>query len=221
MPATACSAPSKGRVRQVNEARILRAAERVFADSGFAGARMAEIAAAAGVPKANLHYYFRSKRAIYRAVLDNILALWLAETASITETAEPGAALARYIRAKMRFSRRYPDASRVFANEIIHGAREIGPFLRGDMKALIDGKAAIIEGWIADGRMAAMDPRHLFVAIWALTQTFADFAAQVHAVMGVKSLSEAQFAAATEEVVALVLRGCAIDLATARMGDTR
>jgi TetR/AcrR family transcriptional regulator len=93
MPATASSAPSKGRVRQENEARILRAAERVFADSGFEGARMAEIAAAAGVPKANLHYYFRSKRAIYRAVLDNILALWLGETASITEAAEPRAAL--------------------------------------------------------------------------------------------------------------------------------
>jgi TetR/AcrR family transcriptional regulator len=121
----------------------------------------------------------------------------------------------------MRFSRRYPEASRVFANEIIHGAREIGGFLRGDMKALIDGKTAIIEGWIAEGRMAAIDPRHLFVAIWALTQTFADFAAQVHAVMGVKALSEAQFAAATEEVVALILRGCAIDLATARTGDGR
>jgi TetR/AcrR family transcriptional regulator len=221
MPATACSAPSKGRVRRANEARILRAAERVFADSGFAGARMAEIAAAAGVPKANLHYYFRSKRAIYRAVLDNILDLWLAETASITATAEPGAALAQYIRAKMRFSRRYPEASRVFANEIIHGAKEIGGFLRGDMKALIDGKSAIIKGWIEDGRMAAIEPRHLFVAIWALTQTFADFAAQVHAVMGIKSLSEAQFAAATEEVVALILRGCAIDLATARTGDKR
>jgi TetR/AcrR family transcriptional regulator len=221
MPATVSSERSKGRVRRANEARILRAAERVFADSGFAGARMAGIAAAAGVPKANLHYYFRSKRAIYRAVLDNILALWLAETAAITETAEPGAALAQYIRAKMRFSRRYPDASRVFANEIIHGAQEIGGFLRGDMKALIDDKAAIIRGWIAAGRMAPIDPRHLFVAIWALTQTFADFAAQVHAVMGVKSLSEAQFAAATEEVVALVLRGCAIHLASARTGERR
>jgi TetR/AcrR family transcriptional regulator len=204
-------AARKGGIREANEARILRAAERVFAKAGFAGARMAEIAAEAGVPKANLHYYFRSKRAIYRAVLDNILALWLAETDTITAAAAPGAALERYIRAKMRFSRRYPDASRVFANEIIHGAKEIGGFLRGDMKALIDGKAAIIRGWIAKGRMAPIDPRHLFVAIWSVTQTWADFAVQVQAIMGVKTLSEAQFAAATDEVVALILRGCGID----------
>jgi TetR/AcrR family transcriptional regulator len=232
MPATASSERNKGRVRRVpaarkggirraNEARILRAAERVFARAGFAGARMAEIAAAAGVPKANLHYYFRSKRAIYRAVLDNILALWLGETDAIAADAEPRAALERYIRAKMRFSRRYPEASRVFANEIIHGAREIGGFLRGDMKALIDGKAAIIRGWIADGRMAPIDPRHLFVAIWALTQTFADFAVQVEAIMGVRALSDRQFAAASDEVVALVLRGCGIHSASADRGERR
>lgn len=221
MPATASSAPSKGAIRRANEARILRGAECVFANSGFAGARMAEIATAAGVPKANLHYYFRSKRAIYRAVLDNILGLWLAETDAITRDAEPRAALERYIRAKMRFSRRYPEASRVFANEIIHGAPEIGGFLRGDMKALIDGKAAIISGWIAEGRMAAIDPRHLFVAIWAVTQTFADFAVQVQAVMGVRTLSDRQFAAASDEVVALVLRGCGIDFTSAGKGKRR
>jgi TetR/AcrR family transcriptional regulator len=215
MPATVSSAPNrrapgKGGIRRANEAAILRAAERVFARAGFAGARMAEIAETAGLPKPNLHYYFRSKRAIYRAVLDNILALWLAETEAITEAAEPRQALEQYIRAKMRFSRLYPDASRVFANEIIQGGAEIGDFLRGDMKTLIERKAAIIRRWIATGRMAPIDPRHLFVAIWSVTQTYADFAVQVHAVMGVAALSEAQFAAATDEIVALILRGCAI-----------
>jgi TetR/AcrR family transcriptional regulator len=78
------------------------------------------------------------------------------------------------------------------------------------MKALIERKAAIIGRWIATGRMAPIDPRHLFVAIWSVTQTYADFAVQVHAVMGVAALSEAQFAAATDEIVALILRGCAI-----------
>ena len=211
MPATVSSAPNrrapgKGGIRRANEAAILRAGERVFARSGFAGARMAEIADAAGLPKPNLHYYFRSKRAIYRAVLG----LWLAETDAITEAAEPRHALEQYIRAKMRFSRLYPDASRVFANEIIQGATEIGGFLRGDMKRLIERKAAIIGTWIAAGRMAPVDPRHLFIAIWSVTQTYADFAAQVHAVMGVAALSEAQFAAATDEIVALILRGCAV-----------
>jgi TetR/AcrR family transcriptional regulator len=216
MPATASSAPSSARrsrpggIRRANEEQILRAAERVFARAGFAGARMAEIAAEAALPKANLHYYFKSKQALYRAVLDNILALWLAETDIIAPGADPRRAIEHYVRAKMRFSRLYPDASRVFANEVIHGAPEIGGFLRSDLRALVEHKGAVIRDWIAEGRMAAVDPRHLFFAIWALTQTYADFATQIHAVSGVVVLSDAQFAAAAEEVVRLVLRGCGL-----------
>lgn len=222
MPATVSSARSKsppqgrpggkGGIRRSNEARILRAAERVFASAGFAGARMSEIAAEADLPKPNLHYYFESKRVLYRAVLDNILRLWLAETDAITREADPRDALESYIRAKMRFSRLYPDASRVFANEIIHGAPEIGVYLSTDLKDLVDRKSAVIRQWIAEGRMASVDPRHLFFAIWAITQTYADFAAQVHAVTGVAGLSDAQYASATEEIVALVLRGCGLKL---------
>lgn len=216
MPATASSARNsarprrarKGAVRRSNEARILRAAERVFARAGFAGATTAAIAALAGVPKANLHYYFKSKRDLYRAVLDNILRLWLAETDAISKDADPRAALDSYLRAKMRFSRLYPDASRVFANEIIHGAPEIGTYLRAELKALVDEKSAVFEHWIDEGRLAPLDPRHLFFAIWAVTQTYADFAAQVNAVLGVRALSDEAFATATEQVVSLILRGC-------------
>ena len=81
----------KGRIRLSNEADILHAAEHVFARAGFAGATMAAIAERAGIPKSNLHYYFRTKQAIYRAVLDNTLALWLAQTDSIREDNEPRA----------------------------------------------------------------------------------------------------------------------------------
>ena len=62
--------PSKGQIRQANEALILAAAERVFAGAGFGGATMAAIAQASGLPKANLHYYFGAKQDLYRAVLD-------------------------------------------------------------------------------------------------------------------------------------------------------
>ena len=59
----------KSQIRQANEALILAAAERVFAGAGFGGATMAAIAEAAGLPKANLHYYFGSKQALCRTVL--------------------------------------------------------------------------------------------------------------------------------------------------------
>lgn len=201
----------KGRIRLSNEAGILRAAEQVFARAGFAGATMDEIAQRAQIPKSNLHYYFRTKKDLYRAVLTNTLSLWLAETDSISEDNDPQRALSDYIRAKMKLSASHPDASRVFANEILHGAAEIGDYLRADLRALVDAKARVIERWIADGRMAPVDPRHLFFTIWAATQTYADFEPQVCAVLGVKRLGACQMEAATAHLIKLLLRGCGLD----------
>ncbi len=193
-------------MRVRNQAALLRGAERVFARAGFAGATVADIATEAGVPKANLHYYYGTKRDLYRAVLTNILALWLTETDGIVAEADPRAALEHYIRAKMRFSREYPEASRVFANEVLHGATEIRGFLSTDLRAIVAAKTQVMRDWIKGGKMAAIDPQHLFFAIWATTQTYADFGAQIAAVTGSETLSDRDYAHATEAVVAMFLR---------------
>ena len=214
MRATASSAPSspavavKGRIRRTNEARILRAAEAVFARAGYEGARMADIAERARMPKANLHYYFRTKQEIYHAVLDGILALWLRETELIAPEREPAQALADYIRAKMRLSRARPDASRIFATEVIRGAPHLGKYLRSEMKELIDRKARVIDGWVAQGRLAPLNARHLFITLWGATQTYADFAAQASAILGARRLTSRHLEEATEQLVGIVVRGC-------------
>ena len=205
----------KGRIRLANEADILHAAEQVFARAGYAGATMAGIALCAGIPKSNLHYYFGTKREIYRAVLTHILALWLAPTDSIQEDNDPRMALSDYIDAKMALTASHPDASRVFASEVLHGAGEIGDILRSDLRVLVERKAAVIERWIADGRMAPVDARHLFFTIWAATQTYADFEAQVCAVLDVPALDAPGISRATEHVKTLLLRGCGLELAAA------
>ena len=203
-------AQSKGLIRQTNEALILLGAEKVFARTGFTGATMAAIAEASGLPKANLHYYFGSKDVLYRAVLARILNDWLVPTHGITSDAEPRAALEAYIRAKMRLSAERPDGSKVFANELLHGAPVVQELLATELRQLVLDKAAVVQGWIDAGRMATVDPLHLFFTIWAATQTYADFDVQVSAVLGKDTLEPKDFARATEHVVALILRGCGL-----------
>ena len=207
---TAAPAPAAGRIRQANETAIVRAAEAVFARDGFRGASMAEIAAQAGVAKANIHYYFRTKQQLYRAVLERMLRDWLAETDGIRADADPAQALGAYVRAKMALAQTRPEASRVFAGEMLRGAPEMQDILRGELRELVARKSAVIEGWIAQGRMAPVDPPHLFFTIWAATQTYADFAPQVRAVLGARSLRGAAWQRATDHVVSLVLRGCGL-----------
>ena len=210
-PLAAAAAPRrKDHIRNAAEAAILLAAEAVFARAGFSGATMAEIAERAGLPKANRHYYFRTKAALYRALLDHILTLWLVETDGIRRDAHPAVALGDYIRAKMRLSAAHPDASRVFANEMLHGAPQIGAYLRRELKALIDEKSKAIEYWVASGQMDRIDARHLFFTIWASTQTYADFQPQVCAVLGKAKLSRAELDRATEQLVRMVLKGCGV-----------
>ena len=71
-------------------------------------------------------------------------------------------------------------------------------------------KSAVIDGWIAAGRMPPVDAVHLFFTIWAATQTYADFDVQIRAVLGREALDAADHARATEHVVSLILRGCGL-----------
>jgi TetR/AcrR family transcriptional regulator len=199
-----------GSKRLANEARILKAAEEVFATAGFAGARTAAIAKRAGVPKANLHYYFGTKEALYRRLLEAILEVWLGMGESIRPEADPAQAFAAYIAAKVEHSRRRPYASKVFANEMLHGAPRLRAYLRQALRRWVAAKARVIEGWVAAGRMAPIDSRHLFFAIWAMTQTYADFDVQVAAVLGRKRLAPRDYQAAAALVTRLVLRGAGL-----------
>lgn len=205
------AAAPKSRIWQINEAAILGGAERVFARAGFEGATMMQIADEAGVPKPNLHYYFGSKLDLYRAVLDRVLHDWLDPTEVFVADAQPRAALETYVRRKMALAFERPDASRVFANELLHGAPVIGELLRGELRATVVDKARVIDGWIAAGKIAPLDSTHFFFTLWACTQTYADFDVQIRAVMGDAALGEAAQRRATEHVLRVVLRSCGLE----------
>jgi TetR/AcrR family transcriptional regulator len=197
-------------IRAANRERILGAAEQVFAGAGFNGATMAAIADAAGLPKANLHYYFGNKGELYREVLAATLRDWLVPLDDLVPEADPRTALEAYIRAKMALSAARPEASRVFANELLHGAPVLGDLMRTELRAMVRRKAAVIDGWVGAGRMAPVDAVHLFFTIWAATQTYADFDEQVRAVLGRTKLTRRDHQRATQHVVALILRGCGL-----------
>ena len=196
--------PRKTRIQAQNEELILDAALEVFSSHGFRGSTVDQIAAKCGLSKPNLLYYFRRKDDIYTAVLERTLASWLEPLRALDAAGDPTAELSRYISEKMRMSRERPEASRLFANEILHGAPAIGKFLKGPLKALVDEKAAVIRTWVAQGRLNAVDPYHLIFAIWATTQHYADFEVQVRAVLG---NGQDGMAAAEQTLLTLIMSG--------------
>jgi TetR/AcrR family transcriptional regulator len=200
-------ANGRGNIRESNEMRLLKAAETVFAERGFSGATTAEIAARAKLPKANLHYYFRTKAELYRAVLANVLELWLDELDRFAPDRDPSEVVAEYIAAKLNWSRVRPNASKVFANEILHGAPFLKSYLARDLRRRVEDKAHVVRHWIGQGKMRPLDPKHFVFQLWAVTQHYADFEVQVRAVLGRRRLTESDFAAAATNITQLILQG--------------
>lgn len=176
--------PKFTRIQQRNRGRILEAALRVFSQFGYRGSTLDQIATEAGLSKPNILYYFDGKEAIHRTLLENLLDTWLDPLRTMNPDGDPIKEILGYVHRKLDLSRDYPHESRLFANEVLQGAPRIIDDLRGDLKQLVDEKADVIRGWSAAGKIAEVDPYHLIFSIWAMTQHYADFDVQVHAVIG-------------------------------------
>jgi len=172
------------RIQRTNRKRILDAALEVFSAHGFRGATLDQIAEAAGLSKPNLLYYFDSKDAIHRLLLTRLLDTWLDPLRMIDPMGDPQTEILAYMRRKLQMSQQYPRESRLFANEILQGAPRIEGFISTELRVLVDEKAQVIAGWAQAGRIAPVDPYHLIFSVWALTQHYADFAAQIGMIRG-------------------------------------
>ncbi|GAA3541748.1 TetR/AcrR family transcriptional regulator [Zobellella aerophila] len=198
------------RIRAKNEEKIIRAASRIFAEYGYAATKTAAIADLAELPKPNIYYYFGSKEKLYRAVLESMVEPLLAASEPLVEYSDPVRALTAYIRTKLLISKDYPYASKVFANEIMHGA----PHLPSDIVARLTAQTRILTSrlseWMEQGLMDRVDPKHLLFAIWASTQTYADFNWQITMTLGKEELDEQDFEQAATLITRLVIQGCAV-----------
>ncbi|MDH5452546.1 MAG: TetR/AcrR family transcriptional regulator [Paracoccaceae bacterium] len=194
-------------IRQENERLILSAAEKVFAEAGFGGATMQLIADMAGLPKANLHYYFATKEELYRKVVQNIFEIWLHAADVFDNAPGPVEGIGAYIDAKMEISRRHPEGSKVWASEVMHGAPVIQDYLETTLRDWTTGRSQVIQKWIDEGKMDRIDPEHLLYMLWATTQHYADFGHQIETLNGGRRLSEKQWKAAKDSVKQIILRG--------------
>ena len=194
---------------EANRERILDAALACFARTGLSGTRIEAIAQDAGLSKTNLLYYFRSKNALYLAVLTRTLDMWLEPLRAIDADRDPREALGHYITAKLEAARDHPEASRLFALEVMQGAPMLSAVLATDLKELVDRKVALLQRWQAEGRLKPHKPHHLLFQIWATTQHYADFATQVEQLAGA-SLADPVFFQQTREAILASILGAVL-----------
>jgi TetR/AcrR family transcriptional regulator len=150
-------------------AELLQAARTAFAEKGYAGTTLTDIAVSAGLRKASLFHHFRSKEALYLEMLSDI-SEELAQLVAQARLAE-GSFLERLDRLGIlvvRYLGRHPSAARLAVRELVDG----GPYSQGGGRERValsmQAVAAFLELGMEEGVIARSDPRHLASSIIAL-----------------------------------------------------
>jgi len=151
------------------ERQIFDAALRVFARKGKDGARMQEIADAADINKAMLHYYFRNKETLYAEVFAFTMHRFRASFgASLKEAPTFEETLRVFIEGYVEFVRSNGDAMRLMVSENLAGGTLLGEHLRR-MKE--DGQAPPqiliekVEAAVEAGEIRPVDPHHTVLSV--------------------------------------------------------
>ncbi|MGH9406749.1 MAG: TetR/AcrR family transcriptional regulator [Terriglobia bacterium] len=161
--------PRKNTVHPDARAAILRAAERIFAEKGLEGARTDAIARSAGVNKALLYYYFRSKNALFQAVVENVLEESHRRLMAIlsSEGAASGVLL-RYVEALFDVLSRRPEYVPLIHRLILTEPKLVERLMRGYFVPRSRKLAAVIRRGVRDGEFRRVDSVQMAISIGAL-----------------------------------------------------
>ena len=198
-------APRAARVEK--EQAILNEAEAQFARHGVEGATLEGIAAALGLSRHNLLYYFPSKELLYRRVLDDVMTQWLDGMGALAAGDDPATSLRQYIGAKLRSARERPAASRIFAQEVMAGAPRYADAITERVRPVLQADVRVFERWARQGHIRKLDFTHLMFMVWSVTQAYADLAPQFALLLGKPALDGGDFAAAQAMLERVVLEG--------------
>ena len=142
--------------------RILDAATQVFAEVGFAGARVDSIAERAGINKAALYYHIGGKEELYAEVLRNLVGDAPEQGIKMIQaTASPEDKLRLYIRNLAQFIESRPSIAPIMLREMASGGQHLSEFLIQTMLRIITTLAGILAEGEQQGIFAPTIPMAL------------------------------------------------------------
>ena len=194
-------------IRQRNQRLILAAASEEFAAKGFDATQTRDIALRAGVPKANLYYYFQSKENLYAKVLLGFVEPLLEASAVLRESDDPVVGLQAYIAARIRIAREHPHIAKVFSGELLLGGRQLPEECRDLLYAEAQRNVECLRSWIERGLLAPVDPEHLMLFIWSATRTYTNLGWQMAHITGQQVPQDGDYQNAAATITRLVLGG--------------
>ena len=184
---------------------ILEAAERIFAEEGLEGARTDAIAAAAGVNKALLYYYFRSKDDLYRAVLETYLADFNRQAlAVLSSRGSARSLLLRYINLHFDFIGAHRHHGPLFQRMLMTDQRSLARMAQQYFLPRSEALLKVIERGMHSGEFRRMDSTHAAISLISLIVFYFSSAPVLRAVSGIDAYAKANVERRKKEVLEFV-----------------
>jgi TetR/AcrR family transcriptional regulator len=184
---------------------ILQAAERIFGDEGLEGARTDAIAAAAGVNKALLYYYFRSKNGLYRAVLEGYSADFNRQALEVLSCeGSARSVLLRYINLHFDFIAAHRHHGPLFQRMLMADEKTYVRLAREQGLPRLKALLKVIERGMRGGEFRRMDSIHAVISLVSLIVFFFSSATVLRAVSGIDPYTKANVERRKKEVLEFV-----------------
>ena len=163
-------AGEKSAIRSTNKRwQILSAAEKEFACNGFSGARMKTIAQAAGLDKATIYHYFKTKEELYNTVLEDAIGAFIALTSKgLDHDTDPGDELTEFMSVLIDFLDKHRSFALILRREFSSPGTARSKFLKQALAPLIYQVRKYIEDSVLIGEMRRVDSEHVIYSIYEM-----------------------------------------------------
>lgn len=182
--------------------QILDEALQCFAEKGYEGTSLNDIAAGVGIRRPSLLHHFPSKEALYGDVFERLLSDWLQRLDRAIEVPAIGWEKSELVlRACLDLFAETPDYVRIMRREALDGGVHLGIDLSGVLRPFFDSAVEYLEGQMDQGVFTRLDARHLLITGYGAILTYFSDAPFVDGLIDDNAMNEKNIKAHQEHVI--------------------